>query len=586
MPTTIRVLNDNSINKIAAGEVIENPASVVKELLENALDSGATEVSVEIKAGGRQLIRILDNGCGMSTDDALLSLERHATSKISGVDDLEEISTMGFRGEAIPSIASISKFVMLTCPHGDAEATMVTVDGGKIMSCRPAARSPGTTIEISSLFFNVPVRKKFQKNISQDTGQIHKVVGALALANPGVSFDFIVNEKKQLSLKAWDDVSFTDSLKTRIADVLGKEFLESSRHVYHREGDIIVEGVVGIPSYTRPNRSGQHIFINKRPLSSPTVSYAVADGYSTRLTERRFPAFLLHITLPGSLIDVNVHPQKREVRFHNEKAIRKTVSTGVDKALMKALHPKHDGIDSSAPTVSPTFSPSDSALPKNMASFSVPTFRNIIPEPAFSTEDVLDVITLPQVLGVLGEYLLLDASSLDATKKGLAIVDRRRAQFRIFFEELIDGSSQRGISSLGIQNLLIPITLEFSAAEAVLLKEHLDILNGFGVGIRDFGGNDFVVDAIPQSLDSGDVASFVDAIIENLGAPGKLKKERREKLAVAVAKAAIPKKNTLTANDSQSIVNTLMKCSDPYQTPQGEAIVATITEEELQKKFY
>lgn len=337
MPSKIRVLSDHTINKIAAGEVIENPASVVKELVENSLDAGSTDICIEIQGGGRQMIRISDNGCGMNSDDALLCLERHATSKLREVEEIHSLSTMGFRGEAIPSIASISKFNLLTCPakEGDTEpvGSMVIVDGGKMVSCSPAARSQGTTIEVKSLFFNVPVRKKFLKSPSIDASEILKTVSLIALGHPSIKFQLIIDGKNTLIAHSSKDPAFGTQLQERIESVLGTDFTRNATYIEETKDGISLKGVIGQPGYTRHNRTGQYLFINKRGVVSPLVAYAVKDGFGSSIPSGRFPVFVLHLEVSGDLVDVNVHPQKREVRLRQEQTIKELIIKAVRNGI-------------------------------------------------------------------------------------------------------------------------------------------------------------------------------------------------------------------------------------------------------------
>jgi DNA mismatch repair protein MutL len=344
----IRVLTEHTINKIAAGEVIENPASVIKELVENSIDAGSKTICVEIQNGGRQLIRITDDGCGMSHDDALLSLERHATSKIKEVDDIQEITTMGFRGEAIPSIASISKFTLLTCPRTDdgteAGGTLVCVDGGRIVSCAGAARSPGTTIEVKSLFFNVPVRRKFQKSPAYDIHEIQKMLSLLALGYPNVQFELISDQKTLLkTCPPLEEISFSDQLRKRIEDVLGKVVSGPLLPVSFEQPPFGIHGFIAPPSIHKPNRTGQYLFINHRAVFSPLVSTAVKEGYGTMLPAQRFPFFILHLSLPGSLVDVNVHPQKKEVRLRQESQLKEIIIRAIQSTFLQeqGKRPEH-----------------------------------------------------------------------------------------------------------------------------------------------------------------------------------------------------------------------------------------------------
>ncbi len=277
METKIRLLDDTTINQIAAGEVIENASSVVKELVENSLDASATEITVEIKAGGRQLIRIIDNGIGMSPDDAILCLERHATSKIRAVEDVHSITTMGFRGEAIPSIASISKFTLLTRPKNqDTTGTMVLVEGGKIKKTCEVMRAPGTTIEIKNLFYNLPVRQKFQRSVSYDAGEIHKIISSIALGNPHVKFNLISQEKNILSIPAWNGNNILDGIGDRIKTLLGEGLYRNIESFDYKDAPYHFFGYLGTPDYTRHNRTGQYLYINGRPIFSCTNKVSIA----------------------------------------------------------------------------------------------------------------------------------------------------------------------------------------------------------------------------------------------------------------------------------------------------------------------
>ena len=338
MTSKIRVLNDQTINKIAAGEVIENPASVLKELVENSLDAGATSICVEIQEGGRQLIRVSDDGCGMSSDDALLCLERHATSKIREVEDIEDLLTMGFRGEAIPSIAAISKLTLLTSSlHEEGkkgEGTLIVVDGGRLLTCSSAPRSRGTTIEVKSLFFNVPVRRKFQKSPAFDSQEILKLLGLLALAYPSVQFELISDQKTLLKTPLSPSLlSFHELLGRRLECVLGKEYSSGILPLQFQQKPYELEGYIGSPSSHKPNRTGQHLYINQRLVFSPLIASAVREGYGTMLPNHRYPIFLLHLRMPGSLLDVNVHPQKKEVRLRQEFQLKEMVIQSIQMSL-------------------------------------------------------------------------------------------------------------------------------------------------------------------------------------------------------------------------------------------------------------
>ena len=300
----IRILNDVTINQIAAGEVIENPASVIKELVENAIDAKASEIYIETKAGGRGAILVADDGCGMGHDDLLLCIERHATSKIHSVEELDSLKTLGFRGEALPSIASVSKMSVHSA-LASGQGHKLFIEGGKVGAIQPLARRKGTTIEVKSLFFNVPVRKNFQKSVSYDTGEIHKTLTRFALGYPSLGLKWVNDEK------VWIDFLPTHDFVSRATSLLGAEFIENALPVEHEAGQMSLTGRTSKPTYHRSNRLGQYLFINQRAVLSPFIANIILQGYGTRLSLHRYPLFVFDLRVPPSWIDVNVHPQKK-----------------------------------------------------------------------------------------------------------------------------------------------------------------------------------------------------------------------------------------------------------------------------------
>lgn len=640
MTSKIRILSEHTINKIAAGEVIENPASVVKELVENSIDSGASEICVEIKGGGRQLIRVSDNGSGMGSDDALLCLERHATSKIREVEDIYSIHTMGFRGEAVPSIASISKFTILTSLSGAEEGTMVMVEGGNILQTCPVARHPGTTIEVKSLFFNIPVRKKFQKSPMHDSNEIFKLFSNIALGNPHIKFQLISNQETLLLTPSYpQNSSLQEKLQQRIASVLGDDFLSGLCPIEGMENDFKLAGFIGLPSFTRHNRTGQHLFINQRAVLSPLVSFAVRDGYGTALMTNRHPVYVLHLTLPGGLIDVNVHPQKREVRLRQEQAIRDMIIRSVEQALRQTGSFSLDGLagypenmaENSAPSytsLAPTFctpSPSTSywiEKPQPDASFEMPpqvpfpekkplseslepTFftKNSEYLPLFNSKEVSAKMAVAEspvffsaqplhvtVLTTLKQYILLDGMGL-CGKEGLCLVDQRAAHARVIYEKLLNYAQTDKDGTLEhfeAQNLLIPYTFETTPIEARVLVEQIDYLNRIGIGIHQSAPNAFSIDAIPQIFGNSDLSQLISNIVQSMRETGDqsgFKKEREKQIALAASRAAISQNKRLSIEEAQALINQLIRCQTPSQSPLGRPTWIQIGYEELSKRF-
>lgn len=607
MSSKIRVLDEQTINQIAAGEVIENPASVVKEMVENSIDAGATDICVEIRGGGRQLIRITDNGCGMSSDDAVLCFERHATSKIRSHDDIHSVLSMGFRGEAIPSIGSISKLTLLTCTHGAEEGTLVIVDGGRIVKSSPAARSPGTTIEVKSLFFNVPVRKKFQRSPAYDASEILKVVSIQALAHPEIKFQLINNSKTTLS------ANISDS-KERVSAVLGANFLTESCSVDREHGPYKLTGVLGLPVFTRHNRTGQYLFVNQRAVFSPYLSYAVREGYGTALATNRHPVFVLHLTLPGGLVDVNVHPQKREVRLRQGQSLKEMIIFSVEEALQESgIRSAEEPFAFSEP---PSFAFTPPEAPPEVRSYEktnlpieksndpdrepvpVPSpikvefeplenpetvnvnepLQEVFPKSLFGGEQNAPA---PRVLATLPGYLLLHSD-----KTVLKLVDQRAAHSRILYEKLSEQKESH--AGIQIQQLLIPYTLEVTPLESAEVTENLESLNKLGINIQEFGNHSFIIHAVPQFWANVNLQQLITEIVKDLREDqgGEiLRRDKMKRVALAAARAAVSQKVKLTLEEGQSLVNQLMRCKSPYQCPRGKSIIVEMTHGDIAKQF-
>ncbi|MDP1836086.1 MAG: DNA mismatch repair endonuclease MutL [Chlamydiales bacterium] len=587
MAARIRVLTEDTINKIAAGEVVENSASVIKELVENSLDAGSTEIFVEIKGGGRQLIRVTDNGHGMHQDDALLCLERHATSKIRQAEDLEQIGTLGFRGEAIPTIAAISKFTLLTCPSESSseEATMVIVDGGKISTCCSAVRQPGTTIEVKNLFFNVPARRKFQKSPAHDANEVLKTLSNLALAYPKITFELISDQESLLKTRG------TEDLAERVRAVLGNEFFEQCTKVSHEHEGCRLEGFVGLPIYSRPNRTGQHLFINGRAVISPLIAHLVREAYGTALPTNRYPLFALQLTVPGDFVDVNVHPQKREVRLRQNDFFRELMLRGVGKALQQSAHTlTAPDVNFFAPNPVP-LSPLLAPLPWEEAPPEPELIIREIPQPTFTSSAPNNTlfatkVAAPRAVAVIRGYIILDPAScthmLNGVDATLLLLDQRAAHHRILFERLQHHSSPH------IQPLLIPLTVEFSTVEAACIREVTSQLRSLGLEIEEFGQNTFLVRAVPAELEASDASTLLSELVEQLrqfssDSVRSLEKEKR--LSLIASRLAVRRKRHLNLPEAQHLIEELFKCDSPLQCPQGYPTLLALSDRDLAKQF-
>lgn len=608
MGSTIRLLSEHTINKIAAGEVIENPASVVKELVENSLDAEATEICVEIKGGGRQLIRISDNGSGMGPDDAVFCLERHATSKLREVEDIHSLETMGFRGEAIPSIAAISKFTILTTPANaqpPTKGTLVIVDGGKILNSVEAARSQGTTIEVKSLFFNVPVRKKFQKSPIYDSQEILKVLSSLALGHPHVSFQLISQEKIVLNAPHCGGETFLEKLQNRVSSVLGTDFVQGMKSVEQEQGGIKLQGLFALPMHARHNRTGQYLFINHRAVFSPLVAFAVKEGYKVALPSDKYPVFVMHLKLPGHLVDVNVHPQKREVRLRQDQLIKDLIFKAVNEALQS--------VEPLPPVEQPSKMFSTPSLDREWVfkpRFDSPSYREPVmdkvqvPEPPIYPSPPKDIVipsfsfenTLPRVLATIPRYILLDGTSflgeirerfVKGTKLGIFLVDQKAAYTRIVFEKLEKQLDQQN-TPLALQSLLIPYTFDLTPYESSLVREHMESFHQMGLQIKEFGQNTFILDALPEIFGSTDMQLLVIGLLETLKENCDKEvfvKDKARRIALTATRSSVSHEKKYSLHEAQKLMDQLFMCHNPFQCPQGKSIIVHLDSDELAKQF-
>jgi len=542
----IRKLDNHTINKIAAGEVIENPASVVKELIDNALDAGSTEITVDIKQGGRTLIRVADNGIGMEKEDALLSLERHATSKIQEVEDLFSIDTMGFRGEAIPSIASISKFSL----HTRRElATYLDVEGGELLSVDMRDRSQGTTIEVRDLFFNVPVRRKFQKSPAYDAIEVHKTVMKLALANPSCHFELTSDNEVILKTRGID-------LKSRIEDVLGKDYLDEALPIYAEGHDMIINGFLGKPLASKPNRLSQHLFINRRPVFSPFIAECIRESYGSAMPEGRFPMFVLEITAPKDLIDINVHPQKKEVRLRHFDQFKSVIA----KAIQSTLFGKAPEIPRSTFVIN--------SVPLERPQFVCREEEEIVEERCREQE-----LPLPPPKREL--YLLFVSSEIALLKGALG---EGEALFTMIdlkaLRETVLSASLKEESTRELVPFLIPYVFQVPYDEEELLKNHLVDLEKSGIPLREFGDGHFCLEALPSSFGSLNLGVFIEDLIAGL-------KEDKKVLLWSVAKASDNK--IPSPEEVKSWIHTLEALEFPRFSPSGKPIYTSLDSQKAKK---
>jgi len=664
----IRLLPEQVANQIAAGEVIERPASVVKELVENALDARSTRLTVEIQAGGRGLIRVTDDGTGMSRDDALLCLERHATSKIQKAEDLSAIATMGFRGEALPSIASVSRFTLTTRERegGSPEGTQIIVNGGKITEVKAAGSAPGTSVEVRQIFFNLPARRKFLRTEETESAHIQHYLTLAALAFPEVAVTFQKDGRLVWQLAAQKSGAATSSrleaLRERLRSLLGEEkvlpvdftaalddslkpeetdIFETAQPVLSKtpnlKSEIRIWGFIGAPGVSRATREGQHLFVNRRPVENRGLNYALLEGYHTALMKGRYPVCCLFLEIDPAAVDVNIHPAKREVKFHREFEIRKFVAQAVREALL-AFHgqqeskaqpvaPKQgEGGSSTSKTVGPVkiqpaseisapslpnfpeglrpapamspyispaartplkrgFSPAPVAVESKASTSAVPPPASPEPVPQSAvrnTQSSTPLLNVPlRLVGVIGRlYAVLESD------RGLVLLDQHAAHERILFEQMLNRIEQGG--SAPSQKLLLPETIELPARDAHFLREQLAALTRLGVGLSEFGERTFLLDALPPFVRANDTRRFVLDLVDELKAAGRevnLARLGEHTIAKTVCRHAVKANDPLAGAELENLVEDLRRCTMPYTCPHGRPTLIEMNYRELEKKF-
>jgi DNA mismatch repair protein MutL len=603
----IRLLPEQVANQIAAGEVVERPASVVKELVENSLDAQATRLAIEIQAGGRSLIRVTDDGSGMSRDDALLCLERHATSKISHAEDLSSIATMGFRGEALPSIASVSRFTLTTRERESAspEGTQVVINGGKIVSVQACGSAPGASVEVRQLFFNLPARRKFLRTEETESAHIQHYLTLAALAFPEVAFEFLKDGRTVWQLPAVKTRDKLDALRERLRalarpdeKLLPVDFSAplpvSDDHEAAPDADqtrFVVWGFIGVPGVSRTTREEQHIFVNRRPVENRGVNFALLEGYHTALMKGRYPVCCLFIEVHPAEVDVNIHPAKREVKFHRERAVRALLTRAVSDTLRQshtppAVHPISPPVKSPPP---PLPQPVPAELPEYRRPPPPPPPSPISPPPTPAPARPVPVSSAPSALlqvplrlvGVIGRlYVVLESD------RGLVLLDQHAAHERILFEQMLRRLEESAAAPS--QRLLLPETIELTAHDAQFLRGQLPALTRLGVGLSEFGEQTFLLDALPPFVKAGQPRRFMLDLVHELKAAGQGVNTLRlgeHTIAKTVCRHAVKANDPLSPPELENLVEALRHCAMPYTCPHGRPTLIEMNFRELEKKF-
>ncbi|MDI6739780.1 MAG: DNA mismatch repair endonuclease MutL [Candidatus Edwardsbacteria bacterium] len=565
----IKVLPAEIVNKIAAGEVIERPSSVVKELLENSLDAGAKTVEVEIASGGLQSIRVSDDGCGLGKDELALALERHATSKISEYEDIFTIASYGFRGEALPSIAAVSRLTMTSRTKDAPAAWRIECAAGRIASQHEAAANPGTAIVVEELFANVPARRKFLKSEQTETRRIIDEITAQSLANHEAAFKLIVDGRETLRLRP-------EKLKQRAAEVLGNELFKTLTPFEYGQRPVRAFGFVSKPEHLWPRRREQLIFINGRKVNDRLIHAAVYQGYGPSLSGRH-PAYLVFIDISPKEVDVNVHPTKSQVRFKDESLVFNTVRAGVSRALFTeagsvlANEPIGSGF-SYKPRAFSSSGPIGAALQSVRELFANPYHSETLDAPSGS------IPAQP----VVAYWQAHNSYILAETKTGIIVVDQHAAHERILYEDLLRLKDKRQA-----QQLLFPVTMELSVSEMKVFEEYRAVFDGLGFDIRQFSGRTVVVEGLPSEAGRGaDGQAVIRSILSDLAETAATAEEPAAKVARAFAcRAAIKAGQALSQAEMSQLVDRLFATSSPYLDPHGRPSVIKLTLDDLDRRF-
>jgi DNA mismatch repair protein MutL len=603
----IKILSDRVANQIAAGEVIERPVAVIKELVENSIDAQANKIAIEINNGGKSLIKISDNGIGMNEDDALLSLERHATSKLREANDLNQITSFGFRGEALPSIASVSQFTLKTRTKDSIEGVEINVTAGKLLSQKACGMPHGTIIEVKNLFTGVPARRKFLKTENTESAHIYFAVRLFALAHPHIAFELIDTGKVILKSAA------CNNLNDRISEIwnrnIAKDLLPISAE--DENANLKISGLIAKVGIDRSTRREMIFFVNNRPVDNRTLSYAVLDAYMGKIPKGRFPIVFLFLTIDPKDVDVNIHPTKKEIRFRDEACVRQFTLQAIHEKL-EASNPhlihKQPSASSEFPVPKPTpiidnrtdeiqaerqVPTSDQALHKSSQAIGIGK-SHPVPPPALKTleQENSNVDSAPTTnphLKVHWVYLqtLKEKYALYQTPEGLVLLNILRAKQRIRYEQILEQLSNRTQSK---QDLLIPIQIELEPLAGSTLEAHLSQFNDNGFTIESFGKNFYRILSIPDWLKIEQVEKFTLDLIDQLRTRGSYSKNPKqsvfwEQIAHGAIKEFLFNSDKEHASSLEKLPNLLFQCEEPLNNPLGKIIFFELNWNDIEKKI-
>jgi DNA mismatch repair protein MutL len=606
----IRTLPPELINQIAAGEVIERPSSVVKELVENSLDAGATRIEVDIEQGGSRLIRIRDDGGGIEPDDLQLAVASHATSKIRSFDDLEHVASMGFRGEALASVSSVARFALTSRARGHDTAFRIEVDGGKMQAARPAQHPQGTSVEVRDLFYNVPARRKFLRAERTEFAHIDDLLKSLALARGSVEFRLSHNGKPVRILKV---AKSEQTALQRVAEVMGEDFPAQSLRIDHAAAGLHLSGWVGLPTASRSQADSQYFYVNGRLVRDRVVAHAVRQAYADVLFHGRHPAFVLYLELDPAGVDVNVHPAKHEVRFREQRLVHDFLFRTLHEALAQTRAGQGGGmaaafdapeagatvasyapsVSTAAPTLTPAWSGQFSQSRLNLGVRDEPLagYAALLGEPARLPEAQAANMPMPAteegeapplgfaIAQLKGIYILAENAH------GLVLVDMHAAHERITYEKLKTG---RACSNLRSQILLVPLTVPVSAKEAAAAEEHADALAEWGLELSRSGPSGVVVRRIPALLEGADVAQLCRDVLAELaqhGSSRRLQELENELLATMACHGSVRAGRRLTAPEMNALLREMEATERSGQCNHGRPTWTQLSLGELDKLF-
>ncbi|MCL5021491.1 MAG: DNA mismatch repair endonuclease MutL [Bacteroidetes bacterium] len=595
----IKVLSEEIASKIAAGEVVQRPESVVKELIENSIDAGAKSIDVEVKDAGKSFIRVTDDGTGMNEEDALLAFERHATSKIETYQDLENVSTLGFRGEALYSIAAVSQVELKTKTDEEDAAVYLRVDGGKREELSRAAHATGTTIIVRNLFFNTPGRRNFMKANPTEFRHVYQTVSRYAIAFPNIEFTLQSGEDVVLRAKS-------DTVRGRLDEVFGDRFTDSLVSFEEDYDHLRISGFLGKPEYTKRTRGEQFLFLNKRYVLSKAVNHAAFSAYENLIDKGDFPFFAIFIEMPPDEVDVNVHPSKMEVKFRDERSIYGAIRSATRSALVRSDLVPEMGMSSdsgrffSRPTTessrggivpvtfssggAPSSGPRGRMLEDERIADAVdPLFSLRVPQNRSNSTDTAEDESGPIDSGQGIIYQLHNKYIISQISTGLLVVDQHAAHERVIYERTLRRFNEHGQNT---QQLLFPISLNPGPADFTIVEEILPDLNLMGFSIKTFSGTTVVLDGVPVDLKPGRESTILTEILEDYKRDNDLRLTPREKLCKTYAcKAAVKAGDYLTMEEMESLIDQLFQAEVPYVCPHGRPVLVKIPLLELDKKF-